>query len=478
MTKNLSKTHKLYPLKSDMEFGYLYNEDPFFQWVYPEDLQKYIDQGWSCEGSTVSVRGQEMPTMKCYNHEDCWAFATVDGGRLYIENCDKELVHWAEKEVEELEKKDPFIDLASARAEKLKTRTADREEEVLKRFHAGEIVSASHVRWKIENAEPSSLFFHPFKGFEKVDSEPAPISWTVENLIPDKSIGAFYGERESLKSFLSLHIGMAVATGTEFGSRAVRQGSVLYFAPEGSTGLGVRRDAWLKQNDWAGKFVPFYTRGGSFSFTSREDRDYLADLLAFAGEFAPRLVIFDTLGQSLGDADENSASDINKIARFLNDLKLAYDCSFLWVDHSGHESKRARGSSAKGGALDFEYFVKRKGDQIEVTNTKMKDAPRVNPFTMETSECHGSLVLKLVEPKLSHADLLLKIVSESSDSCEESVRTLFYEQTSAKTSDAKQKAFQRSIEKLLNDGKVFRQQDGKWSKLVLETATGHTHPPL
>jgi hypothetical protein len=271
---------------------------------------------------------------------------------------------------------------------------------------------------------------------------------------------------------------LSVATGAPFNGAATRQGSVLYFAPEGSTGIGIRRDAWKAQNGWENKFVPFYSRGGSFSFTSQKDRDYLTDLLAFAHEFAPRLVIFDTLGQSLGDADENSASDINKIARFLNDLKLSHDCSFLWVDHSGHESKRARGSSAKGGALDFEYFVKRRGDQIEVTNTKMKDAPRAKSFTMEAMSCHGSLVLNHIAPNPSHADLLIAIITEASDHCEKRLRATFYEKTTASTQEAKQKAFQRSVGKLLEDQTIMKVEAGQLTKLVLKTPSGHTHPPL
>ena len=151
---------------------------------------------------------------------------------------------------------------------------------------------------------------------------------------------------------------------------------------------------------------------------------------------------------------------------------------FFWVDHSGHESKRARGSSAKGGALDFEYFVKRKGDQIEVTNTKMKDAPRSKPFTMEAVPCHGSLVLNHVAPNPSHADLLITIITEASDHCEKQLRATFYDKTTASTQEAKQKAFQRSVGKLIEDEKIMKVVAGQSTKLVPKTPSGHTHPPL
>ena len=483
MTTDEDKKFQLYPREWDYDDGEwtLHNSDPFFKFYEPEWFEKQLCKDWQLVGAMRHIQGKEVQFVKCLHHEgDCWQIMLIEDGVLEVfsELCDTQLKNRIELQRDQLktqfpDKDDEFISSAA-----IKNATKEWERDLLGHNKHGEIVSANALKKKLDSAKPSSPFYHPFEGFEKVDAPIVPMSWTIQDLIPDKSIGAIYGERESLKSFLALDLALSIATGTPFNGAATRQGSVLYFAPEGSTGIGIRRDAWKAQNEWENKFVPFYSRGGSFSFTSQKDRDYLADLLAFAHEFAPRLVIFDTLGQSLGDADENSASDINKIARFLNDLKLAHDCSFLWVDHSGHESKRARVSSAKGGALDFEYFVNRKGDHIEVTNTKMKDAPRSKPFTMEAVHCNGSLVLNHVAPNPSHADLLIKIITEASDHCEKQLRATFYDKTTASTQEAKQKAFQRSVGKLLEDGTIVKVEVGQSTKLVLKTPSGHTHPPL
>ena len=483
MTTDEDKKFQLYPRKWEYEDGEwsLHNPDPFFSAYEPEWFETHLSKAWQLVGSMRQIQGKPVQFVKCLHHEgDCWQIMLVEHGVLEAisEFCDTELKNKIGLERDQLKAQYPDKSDEIISSTAINNATKKWERDLLEHYKHGEIVSANALKKKLNSAKPSSPFFHPFKGFEKVDAPTVPMSWTIQGLIPDKSIGAIYGERESLKSFLTLDMALCVATGTPFNDAATRQGSVLYFAPEGSTGIGVRRDAWKAQNGWENKFVPFYSRGGSFSFTSQKDRDYLADLLAFAHEFAPRLVIFDTLGQSLGDADENSASDINKIARFLNDLKLAHDCSFLWVDHSGHESKRARGSSAKGGALDFEYFVKRKCDQIEVTNTKMKDAPRGKSFTMEAVPYHGSLVLNHVAPTPSHADLLMAIVAEASDHCEKELRATFYDKTTASTQDAKQKAFQRSVGKLLEDEKIMKIEVGQSTKLVLKTSSGHTHPPL
>mgnify|MGYP005691465271 FL=1 len=78
-------------------------------------------------------------------------------------------------------------------------------------------------------------------------------------------------------------------------------------------------------------------------------------------------------------------------------LKSEFNCAFFWVDHAGYEARISRGSSAKFGALDTEYFITRKGESIKVSNTKMKDADQFADLHVEASQKHGSLILTKVE---------------------------------------------------------------------------------
>lgn len=438
------KKIKLYPHKDEVEAGLLFNEDPFFGNFYPENLE-----AMNLDVAFRKIGPKNVPHLKCHlcNNPKCLMIALIEpDGQLNFD------FHHCKFD--------------------------ERADEILDCVANGEIISGDFLKDKLASAKPSTPYRHPFESFDRVDQGAQAISWTVDGIIPNKSLCSIYGSSESLKSFLAIDIGACVATGTPFKGRATRQGPVLYFAPEGSTGVPIRRDAWMKENGWSDCFVPFYSRGGSFCFSSQNDRDYLADMLAFTSKYwQPRLVIFDTLGQSLGDADENSASDINRIARFLNDLKIAHDCSFIWIDHSGHETKRTRGSSAKTGALDAEFFVARKGDQITVTNTKMKDAPRCKPITLEAIQKHNSLILVEAKPDPSHADVLLEIMQVSIDASEQIIREKFYSLCSAETSAAKQKAFKRAVEKLIQDNLISKDEANGLAKLVLKTKAGHT-PPL
>ena len=49
---------------------------------------------------------------------------------------------------------------------------------------------------------------------------------------------------------------------------------------------------------------------------------------------------------------------------------------------------------------------------------------------------------------------------------------------STSTGQARQKAFKRSLDELIANGKVFKQKTENGTELVLKTDNGQTHPPL
>nr|BDD46942.1 hypothetical protein 5 [Paracoccaceae bacterium] len=481
MTTDQEKKFRLYPRKWEEDEGkwLLHNADRFFRFWLPEDFADIPHS--DLRGVQREICGKTVNFIKCIHHEqECWQIMILENGVLEVDTglCDVCHKQDIQKKYEKLKSERPNKDDKYLLETAIILADHRRDENILEYYNAGEIVSARFLREKLNSAQKSSPFYHPFEQFDQIDEPTKPLAWTVEGLIPDQSIVSFHGDRESLKSFCALDLALSVATGTDFFGHKTKQGPVFYLAPEGSTGLGVRRDAWLKEHEWFGCYVPFYKRGGGFSFTDENDRHWLANELNREPEFSPRLIIFDTLGQSLGAADENSASDINRIARYLNDLKIAHDCCFLWIDHSGHDGNRARGSSAKGAALDVEFHIKRKGDQISLRNTKMKDAPRAKTIHLEAKPRYDSLILEQVTPEPTHAEVLLAEIGKADDMREAVIRRSFYSVCSAKTQAAKQKAFHRALEKLVNDGHIEQSLCETNGELVLKTTGGHTHPPL
>ena len=449
------RRHILYPKHQIEDFGWLHHEDTFFSLLTPEVALKFLNE--QTEELTLEGQFRSVPVFKgCLeriafgsddpSHSECYSIiAKGERDWSVYESCqfddETELI----TEIREV------------------GRWPLRQKEVQR---------------IIDKAKPSSIYENPFLGFDNPDKQYAPQEWLVEDMFPARSLNAIVGVSDSFKSFLAIHLACCIATGTPFFGKDVQQGPILFFAPEGGEGVPKRREAWKIEHGWQDCYIPFYTRSASFSFSDEDDLQFLRNKLNVASEFAPKAVFFDTLGQSLGSYDENSARDINRVARYLNDLKSEFNCSFFLVDHAGYEAKRSRGSSAKFGALDTEYFLTRSGDGLNVKNSKMKDDVKNAILHLQTEQLHGSLILKQIEKPQTHTDTLLKIIREADDLSPKSIRKKFYEVCKAETPQSQQKAFKRALDALVKAEKILEQQTPDGAKLVLTTESGHTHPPL
>ena len=439
--------HGLYPYRTDPYFSAtLFNDAEPFRAIPPEYLRKMLDA--QSEQSFLNDEKYNFPIfLGCWDsiicstpedgHENCYSVLKQnDTGIGLFYSCD-------------------YSDLSGLIDEM--------------RDFGGAILMYHQVEKLIASAPSSSIYYNPFIGFDNPDKKNAPQEWLVKDTFPMRSLNAIVGISDSFKSFLAIHLACCIATGTEYFGKKVQQGPVLYLAPEGGEGVPKRRAAWQIENSWSNCYIPFYTRSKSFSFSSEDDLQFLRNTLSVASEFAPKAVFFDTLGQSLGSHDENSAKDMNKVARYLNDLKSEFNCSFFWVDHAGHEAKRSRGSSAKFGALDTEFFVRRTGDELKVQNTKMKDADKCATLYLQSEQQHGSLILKQIEQPQTHTETLMNIIKEATDPSVKSIRKKFYDVCKAETSQSQQKAFKRAFDALVKAEKIQEQQTNEGAKLVLTT---------
>ena len=100
------------------------------------------------------------------------------------------------------------------------------------------------------------------------------------------------------------------------------------------------------------------------------------------------MIVVDTMARSLpGDADENSARDVGAFTDACDFLQQQYNCVVMIVHHTGHAEdarRRARGSSALKGAMDFEILLDNDKGIIEWTKTK--DAEPHLPIKYELSK--------------------------------------------------------------------------------------------
>lgn len=226
----------------------------------------------------------------------------------------------------------------------------------------------------VEKEETRKRFFT----FSEIVDSATSVEWLVKGYLETNSLGLFYGDASSFKSFVVLDIGLCIAYGLPWHGNPVKQGSVVYVCGEGQNGLARRLMGWK------GEFAKDKPRPDETFIITREfDFCSLEDTLEFRTNIGnccstpPSLIIIDTLARNFGSGNENATEDMNRFVNNVVGLLLRpYKATLLILHHVGHGDKqRARGASTLRGALDFEYRLERHNDSVAIHNTKMKDGP-------------------------------------------------------------------------------------------------------
>lgn len=256
-----------------------------------------------------------------------------------------------------------------------------------------------------EKEETRKRFFT----FSEIVDSATSVEWLVKNYLETNSLGLFYGDASSFKSFVVLDIGLCIAYGIPWHGNPVKQGIVVYVCGEGQNGLARRLMGWK------GEFAEDKPRPDETFIITREfDFCSLEDTLEFRTNIdnccsiPPSLIIIDTLARNFGSGNENATEDMNRFVNNIVGLLLRpYKATLLILHHVGHGDKqRARGASTLRGALDFEYRLERHNDSVAIHNTKMKDGPIPEsimldsfdvdtPYASEDGHSYTSLALTL-----------------------------------------------------------------------------------
>ncbi len=189
----------------------------------------------------------------------------------------------------------------------------------------------------------------PRRRFELIDDEAIlrrePPPWLIQDILPLGGLAVLAGTAASLKTFLAIHMGFSVATGTPWAGRHTQQGLVVYIVAEGGGGFSARLEAWKQEHGCLGVVQGFFTLPCPVEFMQKGD---LRDLLAELGRLPapPVLIIVDTLARCFVGGEENSAKDMGLFTAGVDRLRHATGAAVLVVHHSGWERGRERGSTA------------------------------------------------------------------------------------------------------------------------------------
>lgn len=235
----------------------------------------------------------------------------------------------------------------------------------------------------------------PFTFFraDQLPGQTEPMDF-VEGLLTHGGASVIYGPSNCGKSFWTMDLGAAVATGRPFRDELeVEQGAVVYVALEGSHGTKHRVEA-LKQTGTLTPDTPFYLVFDSISLLETGHAARLAETIAAISENAGmkvKLVILDTMARAMAGGDENSGQDMTAAVRSIDAVRAATGAHVAVVHHCGKDEARgARGHSSLRAAVDTEIGVFRaEGETITTVRvTKQRDLQigEPMPFSLKVVE--------------------------------------------------------------------------------------------
>lgn len=315
--------------------------------------------------------------------------------------------------------------------------------------------------------------------FTKVgDIQLRPPEWLIEGVLESGCLIGLVGSSGTGKSFLALDMGCSIASGSSFHGRPVKSGKVLYVAGEGQRGITARIQAWCGANGLEKSDLEIHiSRRAILMHDDTEVRAVVSEANHLKDV---RLIVIDTLARSFSGYNENSTQDMNHFIANC-DLLKSQERSVMIIHHTGHSGDRARGNSAFYAALDGEMSLKKTGNDMTLSCTKMKDAPDFDdlnfllmPYDLnvdgtEFQSCYLQEVARSERtPRLSNNQKLAleTLISGTKDNVPqrslhlEDWRRLFYARHTGDNEDTKKKAFYRARESLVDKG--FVEVSGKY----------------
>lgn len=317
-----------------------------------------------------------------------------------------------------------------------------------------------------------------------LDALPPPV-WLVHGLVPEQSLVVPYGPPKSGKTFVILSMGLHIAAGLPWFGHPIKQGAVVYIAGEGVGGLSLRLKAMRVRYKIASD-IPFWVVPRAVNFRTPAGINTLEALIRLTIKETPvRLLVVDTLARAMPGADENSAQEVGAVIAAADYLKDSLGCTVALVHHEGKDGDRgARGTSALRGAWDAAYQITGSRGRAKMTVVDQKDgeAGQVLSFIMEEVPVgigRNSLVPVLddgssgepEEPRREvggQTGIALQVLRDVVSGPEGGIvpwfsgmpegqlpgaqievwRKKFYEKMPSISTEARKKAFQRSVEQL------------------------------
>jgi hypothetical protein len=202
----------------------------------------------------------------------------------------------------------------------------------------------------------------------------------VEGVLTAGSMSMFYGESNSGKSYLAIHLAISVSQGLPWLGRRTAKGAVLYVAAEGAWSIRLRLAAHRKHYGREIGHFGLIPSALSLVDPSGDVDELIALIHCKAAELGDSiaLIVIDTVARVMGGGDENTAQDMGRLVQAGDRIRTTTGAHLLYIHHAGKDASRgARGHSSLRAALDTEIEVI--GDEATKLHTakvtKQRDLP-------------------------------------------------------------------------------------------------------
>jgi hypothetical protein len=226
-----------------------------------------------------------------------------------------------------------------------------------------------------------------------------PVDWQVRWLLERNCLAVVFGAPGSMKSFFGIALCCHIASGIEFGGRAVKQGPCIYICGEGQSGISRRFNAWCIRNRVdIGDLNVVVSTVPAFLCEQEQVKIVLSEIRKAAEYYGfPELVVIDTLSRNFG-GDENQTVDMIHFIAACDQIRSEYGCTVLVIHHSGLSDKnRSRGSMALKAGADTELKIEINDQKIITLEAmKMKDAVKPEPISFRPAVVELVLNLRLI----------------------------------------------------------------------------------
>lgn len=309
-----------------------------------------------------------------------------------------------------------------------------------------------------------------------------PIDWRIRHVFPTSGVVAMYGPSGSGKSFLALDMAAAITEGRPWFDHRVKQAPVAYVVLEGEAGFRRRFDAleshWRRtMPEGLGLVVQ------PMHLTKPQDIADLALTVSPGG-----VVVIDTLNRTAPESDENSSKDMGVIIEGAKELQRLTGGLVVLIHHTGKDGDRGmRGHSSLFAAMDAVIEVKRDKANPErrgwsVAKSKDDEDGKSHSFQLVVVElgedAEGEVIRScVIEPTASFMeqpelgdreqaglDVLLKLDQSGRGAPLREWQAGFYETMPGAKQGAKNKAFNRMKDALVEAGRVS-EREGRFTPI-------------